>query len=66
MTAKPNVGTQDNRSRIPAFATRQEEAEWWDTHDITDYLDELEPVDVRFGVTLTEDGHRDPSRTLRP
>jgi predicted DNA binding CopG/RHH family protein len=42
------------RSRIPEFASRQEEAEWWDTHDITDYLDELKPVRVRFGQHLTE------------
>jgi predicted glycoside hydrolase/deacetylase ChbG (UPF0249 family) len=34
--------------RIPDFATREEEAEWWDTHSITDCLDELEPVQVRF------------------
>ena len=37
-----------NQSRIPEFASREEEAEFWDTHDITDYWDELEPVNVRF------------------
>lgn len=37
-----------NQSRIPKFASREEEAEFWDTHDITDYWDELEPVKVRF------------------
>ena len=26
-----------NQSRIPEFANREEEAEFWDTHDITDY-----------------------------
>lgn len=36
------------RSRIPKFSSREEEAEFWDTHDITDYWDELEPVKVRF------------------
>jgi hypothetical protein len=38
--------------RIPDFATREEEAAWWDAHDITDYLDELEPVTVRFAQNL--------------
>jgi hypothetical protein len=41
-------------SRIPEFASRQEEAEFWDTHDITDYLDELTPVKVRFARNLSE------------
>jgi predicted DNA binding CopG/RHH family protein len=31
----------------------QEEAEWWDTHDITDYLDELKPVQVLFAKNLS-------------
>jgi hypothetical protein len=31
-------------SRIPDFQSIEEEAEWWDTHDFTDYLDELRPV----------------------
>lgn len=34
-------------SRIPAFASREEEAEFWDTHDITEYLDEFQVVDRR-------------------
>jgi hypothetical protein len=41
------------KSRIPDFATREEEAAWWDTHSITDYLDELEPVEVRFAKNLS-------------
>ncbi|MSP12019.1 MAG: hypothetical protein EXR62_03570 [Chloroflexi bacterium] len=36
-------------SRIPTFKTIEEEAEFWDTHSITDFLDELEEVtDVEF------------------
>ncbi|HEY3244837.1 MAG TPA: CopG family antitoxin [Phycisphaerae bacterium] len=30
------------KSRIPKFASEQEEARFWDTHQITDYLDEVE------------------------
>lgn len=40
--------------RIPEFRSREEEAAWWDTHDITDYLDELKPVRVRFAKNLSE------------
>ena len=34
------------------FASREEVAEFWDTHDITDYLDELKPVNVEFSKNL--------------
>jgi len=40
-------------SRIPEFATKEEEAAWWDSHDFTDYLDELEPVKIRFAKHLS-------------
>lgn len=39
--------------RIPDFASREEEAEFWDTHDITDYLDELKPATVRVTKNLS-------------
>jgi predicted DNA binding CopG/RHH family protein len=35
-------------SKLPHFASEQEEAEFWATHDSTEYLDETEPVDVAF------------------
>ena len=41
-------------SRIPDFKSRQEEAEFWDTHSIADYWDELKPVKVRFAKNLSE------------
>ena len=37
------------------FATRAEVAEFWDTHDITDYLDVLQPVELRFSDNLAHD-----------
>jgi predicted DNA binding CopG/RHH family protein len=40
--------------RIPEFQSRQEEAEFWDTHDVTDYLDELKPAKVRFARNLSQ------------
>ncbi len=48
---QPHVKTP---SRIPQFASREDEAAWWDSHDITDYLDELKPVRVRFAKNLSE------------
>ena len=32
--------------RIPAFEDIEEEAEFWDTHDFTDYADESTPVEI--------------------
>ena len=45
---------RNKKSRIPDFATREEEAAFWDSHDITDYEDELKPVKVRFADKLSE------------
>ena len=35
-------------SKIPKFTTEQEEAEFWATHDSTEFLDDTEAVDVTF------------------
>ncbi len=37
---------------IPQFATREEEAEFWDTHYFTDYWDELDPVNLKVSPNL--------------
>jgi hypothetical protein len=50
----PKQQPQATTSRIPQFNSREEEAAWWDSHDITDYLDELTPVRVRFAKNLSE------------
>lgn len=34
--------------KIPQFKTEQEEADFWDSHDSTDFIDETEAVDVTF------------------
>jgi len=43
--------------RIPSFNSAEEEAEFWDTHDFTDFLDESRPVelvvDPAFGRRLS-------------
>ena len=46
------MSNQHPARRIPDFATREEEAEFWDTHDITDFLDDLRPVKVAVSKTL--------------
>ena len=35
-------------SKLPRFVNEQEEAEFWATHDSTEYLDDTELVDVTF------------------
>ncbi len=54
MTHTKTQSQVDKSSRIPQFASREEETAWWDTHDITEYLDELKPVRVRFAKNLSE------------
>ena len=38
------------KSKLPDFSkmTREEEAEWFDKHDVSEFWDELEPVDIEF------------------
>ena len=50
MTAKERRG----KSRIPEFPSRQEEAAFWDTHDLADYQDEFKTVRARFVKNLSE------------
>ncbi|HZU68266.1 MAG TPA: CopG family antitoxin [Ktedonobacteraceae bacterium] len=45
--------TETGDSRIPDFASREEEAEFWDTHDFTEFLDELTPTKVRVAKPLS-------------
>ncbi|TAK26294.1 MAG: hypothetical protein EPO26_00325 [Chloroflexota bacterium] len=45
---------QTTQSRIPEFASREEEATFWDAHDTTDFEAEFRPVRVRFAKNLSE------------
>src|SRR5215216_2388903 len=42
------------RGRIPAFQSVEEEAAFWDTHDITDFAEESTPVQLIVGQDLAE------------
>jgi hypothetical protein len=54
MNESHDQNTQNAKSsRIPDFKSVEEEAEFWDTHDLTDFLDELRPVRVRFSPNLS-------------
>ena len=35
-------------SKIPKFADEQQEAEFWATHDATEFMSETAPVDMTF------------------
>jgi predicted DNA binding CopG/RHH family protein len=47
--------SEQKKNRIPDFKNYEEEAEFWDTHDTTEFEDEFKPVKVRFAKNLTED-----------
>lgn len=46
--------TEHRSESRPEFATREEEAEWFDAHDMTDYPDEFKTVPARFAKKLLE------------
>ena len=48
-----NVEQRPTKDPIPQFATREEEAEFWDTHDFADYWDELNPVKIEGNPNLS-------------
>ncbi len=35
-------------TKLPVFANDQEEADFWDTHDSTEFLEDTAPVDMAF------------------
>lgn len=45
----------DPHGRIPAFNSIEEEAEFWDTHDFTDFRDLTEPVELTVGPEFGRD-----------
>lgn len=40
------------KSKIPKFTSYEEEANFWDTHDTTEFEDEFKPVKVEFAKPL--------------
>ncbi len=50
MTQTPN--TRPARKPIPQFSNYEEEAHFWDTHDVTDYFDDFQVAPVSLGTFL--------------
>ena len=48
------VRRMKQKSRIPEFKSLEEEAQWWDTHSVADYMDEFEIVEAKFAKNLSE------------
>lgn len=40
------MASRKRKARLPHFRSEDEEADFWDTHDVTDFLNELPPEDV--------------------
>jgi hypothetical protein len=40
------------KSRIPEFTSVEEEAAFWDSHDLGEFEDEFEPVEIEFARPL--------------
>lgn len=40
------------KNKIPEFKSLEEEVEFWDTHDTTDFEDEFKPLRVRVARNL--------------
>lgn len=51
MTSKSENTTE--KHVIPQFTNYEEEANFWDTHETSDYWDELEPIKVKFAKNLS-------------
>ena len=49
-----NKQEKRRKSRIPEFSSYDEEARWFETHSIADYLDEFKPGKARFAKNLSE------------
>jgi len=47
---KGGVYMKKKKSRIPDFKTYEEEANFWDTHEFTEFEDELEDVEIVFDL----------------
>jgi predicted glycoside hydrolase/deacetylase ChbG (UPF0249 family) len=56
MTERNIEPTNERKRRIPDFSSREEEAEFWDTHDFSEFWDELQPVPPRYA--------RQPAETI--
>jgi predicted DNA binding CopG/RHH family protein len=50
------------KSRIPEFKSLEEEAHWWETHNLADYQDEFKTVKAKFAKDLYEKDEKPQSK----
>lgn len=50
----PDEQREKKQNRVPEFASGEEAAEFWDTHDFTDYLDEVKVISVKFSDVIEQ------------
>jgi hypothetical protein len=53
MKKKRSRAMTNKTSRIPTFKNYQEEAAWFETHDLADFQDEFKTVRVKFSKNLS-------------
>ena len=51
--ARDEMTRTRRHTRIPEFKNREEEAEFWETHDTTEFEDEFKEVRVRVAQRLS-------------
>ncbi len=47
----------NKKSKIPQFINREEEAKFWESHRVSELLDEFKPINARFAKNLSEGLH---------
>jgi predicted DNA binding CopG/RHH family protein len=53
MKQSKNTSEKKRKSRIPEFASLEEEAKWFESHSIADYQDEFKIVKATFAKNLS-------------
>ncbi len=51
---KHSLPLSGKKDPIPENVSREELAQFWDTHSIADYWDELKPIKVKFAKNLSD------------
>ena len=46
-------GRMKPKEPIPEFCSREEEAAFWDTHDMADYWEDFKPIKTKFSKNLS-------------
>jgi len=44
-----------NKTKIPKFKSRKEEAEFWDKHDFTEFLDQTKKVNLKVNLGVPKE-----------